>query len=102
MPYDFARYTSVGIEHVLKKAGFRVIEREKTTNYVQTVFQMWNAYVVQHILPSNEWLRALLTPLVIAPVTLVGLVLGAILPRRREFYHNNVVVAQNGKEAPGR
>jgi SAM-dependent methyltransferase len=94
IPYDFARYTSFGIDYLLTKAGFEVFAMLKTTNYVETVFQMWNAYVYQFVLPSNTFLRMLMTPLFIAPVTIVGLLISKVLPENRNFYQNNVVVAR--------
>jgi ubiquinone/menaquinone biosynthesis C-methylase UbiE len=93
-PYDFARYTSFAFEHVLQRAGFTVISLEKSGSYVETIFQMWNAYVFQHILPSNRWLRQLMTPAFVAPTTCAGLMLGRILPRDRSFYLSSIVVAQ--------
>jgi SAM-dependent methyltransferase len=94
VPYDFGRYTSFGIAHMLKKAGFELVSSDKTTTYVETIFQMWNAYVSQAVLPQNKVLKALLTPVFIAPVTLVGIVASAVLPRSQGFFHNNVVVAR--------
>ncbi len=94
VPYDFGRYTSFGIAHVLKKAGFELVSSDKTTTYVETIFQMWNAYVSQVVLPRNKVLKALLTPVFIAPVTLLGIVASAVLPRSQGFFHNNVVVAR--------
>ena len=94
IPYDFARYTSFGIEHLLNAGGFKVIKIEKTTNYVETVFQMWNAYISQFVFPSNRLLKALLTPFFIAPVTIVGIIASIVLPKNLNFYNNNIVVAQ--------
>lgn len=94
IPYDFARYTSFGIEHLLKRAGFEIIAVEKTTNYVETVIQMWNAYVSQFVLPSNKFFKILMTPLFIAPVTIFGILVSKIFPKNRDFYHNNIVVAK--------
>jgi SAM-dependent methyltransferase len=94
IPYDFARYTSFGIDHLLKKTGFEVIAIQKTTNYVETVFQMWNAYISQFVLPSNRFFKMLLTPLLIAPVTIVGIFASKVLPENRNFYHNCIVIAR--------
>ena len=94
VPYDFGRYTSFGIAHLLKKAGFEMVSSDKTTNYVETIFQLWNAYVSQVVLPKNKMLKALLTPLFIGPVTILGIVAAALLPKSQGFYHNNVVVAR--------
>jgi len=93
-PYDFARYSSFGIDYLLKKSGFEVIAIEKTTNYVETVFQMWNVYVSQYIFPSNRFPRALITLLFIAPTTIIGIFLSKILPENKKLYLTNIVIAK--------
>ena len=97
IPYGFTRYTSFGLKHVLQQKGFVVVAEKKTTNYVATVCQMWAAYVYQHILPQQKVIRIALTPLLIAPITVCGLLSAAILPKNMNFFHNNVMVVQ--KEA---
>lgn len=92
IPYDFARYTSFGISHLLKKNGFEVIAVEKTTTYVETVFQMWNAYVWSTY--KIRFLGVFKTPLLIAPITIIGILLSKVLRGNRNFYHNNVVIAK--------
>ena len=94
VPYDFARYTSFGINHLLKEAGFYVVKIEKSTNYVEAIFQMWNAFVFQHVFPENSLLKVILTPIFIAPTTLLGMFLAKILPENRNYYNNNIVVAR--------
>jgi ubiquinone/menaquinone biosynthesis C-methylase UbiE len=94
IPYDFARYTSFGIDHLLSQSGFEVVVIEKNSSYVETIFQMWNAYVYQTVLPSNRVVRVLMTPFFIAPVTILGIIFSKILPKNENFYHNNVVVAK--------
>ena len=93
IPYDFARYTSFGIKHILETHGFEVVDSKKTTNYVETIFQMWGAYVSQHIL-KNKILRILLNPLIVFPIILCGIILSKILPANSNFYHNNIVLAR--------
>jgi SAM-dependent methyltransferase len=95
IPYDFARYTSFGLTHLLKQHGFTVIAQEKTTTYVETIFQMWNAYVVGTCFPaSNRLLRVGLTVLLLFPVNVVGSILSKLLPKNVNFYHNNVILAR--------
>lgn len=94
IPWDFARYTSFGIKYLLEQNGFEVVVSEKTTNYVETVFQVWNAYIYESVLPRNKWLKTIFTPILIAPVTLMGILFSAILPTNKKFYHNNIVVAR--------
>jgi SAM-dependent methyltransferase len=94
IPYDFARYTSFGLEHLMKTAGLDVLGRRKTTNYIETLAQMLNAYILQNLFPKNIVFRLLLTPFVFAPISLIGLAFGRLLPDNQLFYHNNVLLLQ--------
>ncbi|SEL46319.1 class I SAM-dependent methyltransferase [Parapedobacter koreensis] len=94
IPYDYARYTSFGIRHLLEQSGFIVLESRKTTNYVATICQMWIAYVYQHIFPKRKIFRIALTPFFITPLTLCALLLSALLPKNMNFFHNNILVVQ--------
>ena len=75
-----------------------MIKLDKSTSYVETVFQMLSAYVYQNVLPKNNYIRILLTPVVIAPINITGLLFGYILPKNHNFYHNNIVVAQKAQQ----
>jgi SAM-dependent methyltransferase len=92
IPYDYARYTSFGIKHLLEAHGFEIIEARKTTNYVATIFQMAAAYVAQHILPKNKVARILLNPLFVTPITITGMFWDFLLPKNENFFHNNVLL----------
>jgi SAM-dependent methyltransferase len=94
IPNDFARYTSFGIRDLLVRSGFSIISAEKTTNYVETVFQMWGAYIYQSVFPKNKLAKAILTPVFIAPITITGIFLSWILPKNKNFYHNNIITAR--------
>lgn len=97
VPYDFARYTSFGIHHILQVNGFEVVKYSKTSNYIETLFQMWNTYIFQYILRKKK-IQFLLTPLIISPITIVGLVISKILPKSNSLFLNNVVVAKKIKD----
>jgi SAM-dependent methyltransferase len=92
IPFDFARYTSFGIRHLLEKRGFKIIKLMKTGNYVEVIFQLLAAYVNQSILPLKA--RKILSPLFVAPIIIAGLVLAKILPKNSNLFLNNVVLAQ--------
>lgn len=92
VPYDYGRYTSYGLTHILKKHGFEVVHHTKTTNFVETVFQLWNTYVFQCIL-RVPILQGIFTPILIAPATIFGIIISKILPRDKTLFLNNVVVA---------
>lgn len=93
-PYDFCRYTSYGIKFLLEKHGFKLIKSEKTTNYVETIFQMWNAYMYQFVFPAQPLIKLILTVIFIFPTNVLGIILSKLLPDNRNFYNNNIVLAQ--------
>jgi len=94
VPYDFARYTSFGLRHILEKAGFRVIEYRKTGNYVLCIVQMVQAYMYQYLFPARFRLKLWLTPVLLTPLTLLALCLNAVLPRRDGFFMNSAVLCE--------
>ena len=93
-PYDFARYTSFGIKHLLEKNGFKVIKIEKSTNYLETVFQMFILYIYQFIFPKNKIIKTILVPIIIFPLTTIGIILSKILPKNNNLYNNLIILAK--------
>jgi hypothetical protein len=94
-PYDFARYTTFGIEEVLERNGIEVVDSRKTTTYVLAVCQMWIAYLTQHVFPRRPaWLRAATQLVFVFPLNVAALVLNFILPKRYEYFCNCVVLAR--------
>lgn len=92
-PYDYARYSSFGLEALIQKQGLKVTEHRKLRPDASTLFQMINAYLYKI---SWRWpmvLRLLFTALVMAPVSLLGVVLGKVLPGNPDLYLDNVVLA---------
>ncbi len=93
-PFDYARYTSFGLKSLLTRHGFAIVHAGKCGNVVETVVQLWNNYVYNHILPRNLYLKLLLMPLVVAPFTMAGIVLSNLLPVHNTLYLSNVFVAK--------
>ncbi len=98
IPYDFGRYASFGLAHVLKKNGFQIIKQEKDSHFARVIAQLWCSYL-HDILATKKfkYINILLNVPVIFPFTLLGLILQAIAPRNYNLYFNNVIVA---KKAP--
>lgn len=94
IPYDFARYTSFGLPHLLQEAGFEVEIQLKTTGYVATIFQMLTIYILQRKIFDSGLLRAAGIILFAAPINIFGLFLDALLPRDDRFYHNQVLLCR--------
>ena len=94
IPFDFKRYTSFGIKQTLTEAGFKILDLKKTSNYVDTIFQLWNAYIFQYVFPKNQYIKLILTPVFIFPVTLLGIILSKLLPLNDRLYLDNVIIAE--------
>lgn len=95
IPYDFARYTSAGLCDLVRRHGFEVVSIRRSTRYIETVFQMGVAYLSQrrlflHLKP----LRLLCTPILFAPILIIGKLFSAILPDDPRFYHNNILIVR--------
>jgi len=93
-PYDFWRYSSFGVERLLIAHGFKLVKLTKSTGYFEAVMQMLSAYIAQHVLPKNAYLKILLMPLLVGPVNIIAIVLSKVLPRNTNFYLDNIVIAE--------
>ena len=89
-PYDFARYTSFGLKSILEQNGFEIVEHIKTANYIETVFQTLTAYLYHSVVPKG--LRTILTLTLIAPLNILGIFLGKVLPIDKSYYLNNIIL----------
>ena len=94
VPYDFARYSSFGLRHILEAAGFEVLQLHKTTTYFLTVAQMFIAYLHQYVFPRRGFLRHVCQLLFVFPLSTAALLLNAVLPKRDEFFCDSVVLAR--------
>ena len=93
VPYDFARYTSFGITHVLKEGGYEVLELRKTTTFLEALGQLFISYLT-FLNPRSRFLRNLFQLFVIFPATMTVLILNAALPKRYEYFSNSVILAR--------
>lgn len=97
VPFDFKRYTSYGITRTLKESGFKIVILNKTTNYVNSIIQLWNAYIFQYVFPKNRYIRLFLTPFFIFPITLFGIIISKLLPTNNSLYLDNIIIAKKLK-----
>lgn len=104
-PYDFARYTTFGMAHLLARHGFAVVESRKTTTTVLAIWQLFLAYL-ERIGPQRGALRHIYQAGIIGPTIVAGYLVNAIAPRRYDFFCNTVVLAtkesSNAGDKPAR
>lgn len=96
VPYDYARYTSFAIQHLLKKNGFEIIHYEKTGNFLTSMIQMQALYLYFYI-NKIPLLSSVFFILFITPLFLFAEFINLILPsfmKRKDLYLNNVILAK--------
>lgn len=97
-PHDFARYSSFGLRAMLERNGFEVVEHRKALADARVLFQLSNAYLYKVTLSRRAWANNAWIVLLMAPVNLLGILLGRLLPANPELYLDNVVLARKPRE----
>jgi SAM-dependent methyltransferase len=99
VPFDYARYSSFGITHLLQKHGFRVIELRKSGHFTEVIFQLWALYFFERF---KKWGRTgyALSMLFIVPINIAGRTILRIFPRNHSLYFNNIVLAEKTNAVP--
>jgi SAM-dependent methyltransferase len=93
-PNDFARYSSFGLNSILQKSGFHVVEHRKSVNNFSIIFQLISIYIYKKVQIKNRFLHQLFILLFISPINILGELLGRILPTNNDLYLDNIVLAQ--------
>ncbi len=95
-PFDYARYTSFGLEHIIKKHGFEVVKKIKIGNGIEVVFQMMSNYLFRAF--KLKFPLVLIVFLFIFPINLIGLVLSKILPRHNDMFLGNIFLVKKVRD----
>ena len=94
IPYDYGRYTSFGLNHLISKKGFKIIEQYKSGGYVDTLAQMFSMYIYTIFSTKNQYLNVFISIFLCSPILIIGLFLSKILPRNHNLYLDNVILAR--------
>lgn len=92
VPYDYARYSTYGIRHILESNGFEVIVTDRLGDYVDVIAQLLIAYFVGML--NSEKAKTLLTVVIQPPIVLAKVIAQIILPRSSKLFLNTLVVAR--------
>lgn len=93
-PYDYARYSSFGLKHLLVNNGFEIMEHYKSCNDISAVIQLLNAYIYKIVFNRSNYFKIALTLAITSVINIVGLVLSKILPKNSDLYLDNIVLAR--------
>lgn len=93
-PFDYARYTSIGLQHLLTKHGLRVEDQEKTLADSRIFCQLFLAYAhgAFDFLPSIA--HKLVLTAASAILNTAGVTVARLLPRNPNLYLDNLIVAR--------
>lgn len=90
-PYDYARYSSFGLEHILKQNGFEILEQKKLGTPVETIFQLINAYLYK-VTKKIPIIKQTTTFFIMSFFTIAGLIASKILPANEDLYLDNIIL----------
>ena len=99
-PHDYARYSSFGLRAALERAGFEIEAVHKSTPDSRALFQLASAYLYKVTLTRSRVLNWLAMLALMAPVNLLGLLLGPLLPANPDLYLDNIVLARKPGPRP--
>lgn len=91
-PHDFARYTSFGLQHLLEKSGFEIIEHRKSVSDIRVVFQLLNGYIYKKTVTKNGYINMFIAFFLMSPFNIMGELLSKVLPKNEDLYLDNVML----------
>ena len=93
-PFDYARYSSFGLKHLLEKHGFTVIEFRKSVQDIRVYSQLINCYFHKMVENWNVYFKVLAWFILTSPFNILGEILYKILPKNPDIYLDNIVIAR--------
>lgn len=97
-PYDFARYSSFGLNHLFNQHGLEIIEHKKYLSDFRIFPLLVNSYIYTM---SKKFLPGLVAWVVIIPFSFINNLTGLLLyllPKNEEMYFGNIYVLKNIKK----
>ncbi len=89
-PYDYGRYTSYGLKHLVRVAGFEILEYRKTGNFPSVLGQIISLYLY-YIFHKKRLTYRILLPTLFAFVQGAFLLCSKIFPKIDYLYLDNII-----------
>lgn len=93
-PNDFARYSSFGLQHVLKNAGFEIVSITKSVDDFRVIFQLIILFIYKKTVTRNNLVNRFLVLLLISPWNILGSLVSFLLPSNKDLYLDNIILAR--------
>lgn len=97
-PWDYARYTNFGLHHLLEGSGFVLREYRKVNADVRVIFQLAIAYLYKVLWTRYPWLNLVTCVMLMAPITLLGLLFYRLLPANPDLYLDQVALSERSED----
>lgn len=92
-PFDFGRYSSFGISHIVNNSGFEIVDFKKSTQGFTAIVQLLIGYIYKLFYSKNRYLNLLGAIVLISPFTVIGGLMSVLAPKSQDFYLDNIVLA---------
>lgn len=92
-PYDYARYTTFGIEDILKKSGFKILSINKINNNFSIIFQLISLYIYK-IIPNSKFIHLFFTFFVFSLLNLTGILIKNIFPKNNDMFLDLIIIVE--------
>jgi SAM-dependent methyltransferase len=93
-PFDYARYSSFGLQSLLRDYGFEIVSHRKSINDIRVIFQLLNDYIYKKTLTKNVFINQCSVVLLMAPINLLGILSNLLLPKNNDLYLDNIILAK--------
>jgi len=93
-PYDYARYSSFGLTHVLQSNGFKIISFSKSRSDFSVISQLTVLFFYKKLVSKSRLVNLLCCLFLLSPITLTGILLSKILPSNTDLYLDNIVLVK--------
>ena len=93
-PFDYGRYSSFGIKHILEQNHFVMFRYSKSCQGIKAVMQLVNLNIYKKFFSKNRYKNLALTVLFISPFTILGIILSWFGKANPDLFLDNVVLAR--------
>ena len=97
VPFDFGRYSSFGLVHILEKKGLVIVDSRKSGNYARVLCQLRALYFHSLIKTRNRAFNYLASMMFIIPINILGLLFLPLMPKEKSLYFNNIILVKKIK-----
>lgn len=97
IPNDFGRYTSFGLQDLLKRNGFEIVYYKKLGTTIESAMQILLSYFDSYVISKLNFfkpVKIIVQPIFFLSFNLFTKLINFILPKRQDAFLNHIVVCK--------